>query len=239
MKNLFLLFLLSVVLCACSSDYQQIVLTSTINNILQCSSKQINETCQKFRDVERDSHGRIRYAKISGNNVYVYWHPYQYEPSGILALRVQNKDDDKWYSTDLSELSFFKAIFVQAYGNAFSNMVLGPITGLFADSPQDIQSPKASVEQDGNKFIGYWADDKGFAFEVLTAGEYFIIRNINGDLSADLVNNELKGENAVGMEFFMRVDGNTAYYDFSGVVTKFQRISKGEYDNMVSKLRAQ
>jgi hypothetical protein len=54
----------------------------------------------------------------------------------------------------------------------------------------------------------------------------YIIRNVNGDLNATIVDDTLRGKNSLDMEYKMAVKGDSAYYTFSGIVTGYARISK-------------
>lgn len=117
----------------CSSDYSAINSYQFIKDTLECSS---NASCTKrpqWQEIETDSYGRLRHTKIQGNDISIYWEPHQVGATTMLATRIQNKDMDKWYAPDLTEIGFFKAIVVQVYGNTFSNTILGPIMGFFTN----------------------------------------------------------------------------------------------------------
>lgn len=84
------------------------------------------------------------------------------------------------------------------------------------------------------EFTGYWKGDANIIFEVLpksadNATDY-IIRNLNGDLEASISNDTLRGKNSLNMEFFMVVDGDSAYYQFENIRTGYKRISQSEYE---------
>ena len=93
-------------------------------------------------------------------------------------------------------------------------------------------------QADKDSFIGYWQGEANTIFEVLTAenGQDFIIRNIHGDLSAKLENGELRGKNDIGMDYSMKVKGDSAYYLFADITTGYKKISKEEYDKIFSTL---
>ena len=84
-------------------------------------------------------------------------------------------------------------------------------------------------------FIGYWQGEANMVFEVLTEnGMDYIIRNVNGDLNATVVDDTLRGKNSLDMEYKMAVRGDSAYYTFSGIVTGYARISKQKYDEILA-----
>ncbi len=116
----------------CSSDYSAINSYEFIEDALECSSDASCTTNSKWQEIETDSYGRLRHTKIQGNDISIYWEPYQVGATTMLAVRIQNKDTDKWHAPNLTEIGFFKAIVIQVYGNTFSNMILGPIMGFFA-----------------------------------------------------------------------------------------------------------
>ena len=92
-------------------------------------------------------------------------------------------------------------------------------------------------QADKGSFIGYWQSDANTVFEVLTEnGEDFIIRNIYGDLTAKIVDGELRGKNNVDMDYSMKVKGDSAYYLFADITTGYKRISKAEYDKISATL---
>ena len=73
------------------------------------------------------------------------------------------------------------------------------------------------------------------AFEVLTQdGTDFTIRNVNGDLKASIQDGALRGKNSLDMEYKMNVKGDSAYYEFGGIVTGYKRISKSEYEKVIA-----
>ena len=84
-------------------------------------------------------------------------------------------------------------------------------------------------------FIGYWQGEANMVFEVFTEnGMDYTIRNINGDLSANVIDDTLRGKNSLDMEYKMAVKGDSAYYTFSGIVTGYARISKQKYDEILA-----
>ena len=93
--------------------------------------------------------------------------------------------------------------------------------------------PKA----DKDAFIGYWQGEANTIFEVLSEnGQDFIIRNIHGDLSAKIEDGELRGKNDIGMDYSMKVKGDSAYYLFADITTGYKRISKDEYEKIFATL---
>lgn len=83
------------------------------------------------------------------------------------------------------------------------------------------------------EFTGYWKGDANIIFEVLPKAENssdYIIRNLNGDLEASIQNDTLRGKNSLNMEFFMVVNGDSAYYQFENIRTGYKRISQSEYE---------
>lgn len=87
-------------------------------------------------------------------------------------------------------------------------------------------------------YTGYWKGDADMIFEVFTENNVdFTIRNVNGDLTAKYDGGVLRGKNSLDMDILMRVQGDSAYYEFgedeSGkIVTGYARISKEEYDRI-------
>lgn len=70
-------------------------------------------------------------------------------------------------------------------------------------------------------------------FEVLPAdGGNYIIRNVNGDLSATATDGKICGTNSLDMLYCMSVRGDSAYYEFGGITTGYKRISKQEYETI-------
>ena len=92
--------------------------------------------------------------------------------------------------------------------------------------------------QDNVNYTGCWLGEENMAFEVLTEnGTDYTIRNINGDLKATIQDGALRGKNTLDMEYKMNVKGDSAYYEFGGIVTGYKRISKEEYDRIVATLQ--
>ena len=76
-------------------------------------------------------------------------------------------------------------------------------------------------------------------FEVINDGmNNYTIRNINGDLMANVVGDTLRGKNALDMEYKMTVKGDSAYYEFGSIVTGYQRISQEEYNKLFEAQKA-
>ena len=93
-------------------------------------------------------------------------------------------------------------------------------------------------EQNKVNYTGCWLGEENMAFEVLTEnGSDYIIRNVNGDLKASIQNGALRGKNVLDMEYKMSVKGDSAYYEFGGIVTGYTRISKEEYEKVVASLQ--
>jgi len=221
--------LLILFLVGCSSNnYEYVSASGIVDDILSCSFSTCIETGPRLgKNKEFDSHKRLRYSELNGNEISIYWEPYQYDSTGILAIRIQNKDQDKWYAPNSTEIGFFKAIIIQAYGNTFSNTVLGPFMGLFAKS----SSPNVG-NSNSERYIGYWKAPKGRLFQVLRErGIDYVVKNENEKFSARMVNDSLKGKNSANMEFSIFVKDDFAYYSFDGVVIAYQRITKEEYDS--------
>jgi uncharacterized protein (TIGR02145 family) len=125
-----------VVLTACStSDYEFINIQQTIRDVQDCSLNKTNQSksCSQMASIEYDSFGRIRYTEMLGNSISIYWHPYNLSPAEILAIRIQNNESDEWYNASGEELGVFKSVFVQTYGNTFSNNILNFFIGLIYD----------------------------------------------------------------------------------------------------------
>lgn len=79
-------------------------------------------------------------------------------------------------------------------------------------------------------YVGCWKGEANMIFEVLTEnGTDFIIRNVNGDLTAKIVDGALRGKNSLDMEYVMNVKGDSAYYEFGSITTGYARISQDEY----------
>jgi len=127
-----------VVLTACStSDYEFINIQQTIRDVQDCSLNKTNQSksCSQMASIEYDSFGRIRYTEMLGNSISIYWHPYNLSPAEILAIRIQNNESDEWYNASGEELGVFKSVFVQTYGNTFSNNILNFFIGLICETP--------------------------------------------------------------------------------------------------------
>ncbi|MCQ2063745.1 MAG: hypothetical protein MJY99_10485 [Fibrobacter sp.] len=85
-------------------------------------------------------------------------------------------------------------------------------------------------KSDKPNFVGCWQGEANMIFEVLTEnGTDYTIRNVNGDLSAQIVNDTLRGKNSLDMEYTMSVKGDSAYYNFGSITTGYKRISDSEY----------
>ncbi len=85
--------------------------------------------------------------------------------------------------------------------------------------------------QDKVDYTGHWLGEENMAFEVLTEnGSDYIIRNVNGDLKATIQDGALRGKNVLDMEYKMSVKGDSAYYEFGGIVTGYKRVSKDKYE---------
>ena len=92
--------------------------------------------------------------------------------------------------------------------------------------------------QDNVNYTGCWLGESNIAFEVFTEnGTDYTIRNINGDLKATIQDGALRGKNTLDMEYKMNVKGDSAYYEFGGIVTGYKRISKEEYNKVVADLQ--
>ena len=92
--------------------------------------------------------------------------------------------------------------------------------------------------ESSSNYVGYWQGEANMIFEVLTEnGTDYIIRNINGDLKATVQDGALRGKNTLDMEYKMNVKGDSAYYEFGGIVTGYKRITKEEYDRVVATLQ--
>jgi len=82
-------------------------------------------------------------------------------------------------------------------------------------------------------YVGCWQGEANMIFEVLTEnGSDYIIRNVNGDLNAKIVNDTLRGKNSLDMEYTMYVKGDSAYYNFGSITTGYKRISQEEYQKL-------
>ena len=93
-------------------------------------------------------------------------------------------------------------------------------------------------EQSNVNYTGCWLGESDMAFEVLTEnGTDYTIRNVNGDLKATVQDGALRGKNTLDMEYKMSVKGDSAYYEFGGIVTGYKRISKDEYNRIVASLQ--
>lgn len=84
-------------------------------------------------------------------------------------------------------------------------------------------------------YVGHWHGEANMIFEVLSSDQQnFTIRNVNGDLSAQLENGKICGKNSLDMQYCMSVKGDSAYYEFGGITTGYKRISKEEYDALMA-----
>ena len=86
---------------------------------------------------------------------------------------------------------------------------------------------------DNARYTGCWKGESNMIFEVLSDnGQDFVIRNVNGDLSATVQDGKLCGKNSLDMPYCMSVKGDSAYYEFGGITTGYARISKEEYEDL-------
>lgn len=87
-------------------------------------------------------------------------------------------------------------------------------------------------------FVGYWLEsESNIVFEVLQNEQNYIIRNQNGDLFAQVTSDKkLCGKNSLNMDYCMTVRGDSAYYEFSGIITGYKRIDKTSYDRIFATL---
>ncbi|MCQ2103036.1 MAG: hypothetical protein MJY98_07405 [Fibrobacter sp.] len=84
-----------------------------------------------------------------------------------------------------------------------------------------------------DNYVGQWQGESNMIFEVLSENnQNFIIRNVNGDLTAQKVDSKICGKNTLDMEYCMTVKGDSAYYEFGGITTGYKRISKEKYDEI-------
>jgi hypothetical protein len=90
-------------------------------------------------------------------------------------------------------------------------------------------------------FTGYWQGEEDMVFEVFQTkpGENnYTIRNINGDLFASIEGDSvLTGKNSLDMPFYMRVKGDSAFYQFGTIISKYKRIDANKYQSIFSKLQ--
>ena len=88
--------------------------------------------------------------------------------------------------------------------------------------------------ESSSNYVGYWQGEANMIFEVLTEnGTDYIIRNVNGDLTAKVEDGALRGRNSLDMEYLMRVKGDSAYYEFGSITTGYQRIGQAEYQKIL------
>lgn len=89
-------------------------------------------------------------------------------------------------------------------------------------------------------FTGFWQGEDNMIFEVFQTapGEnLYTIRNINGDLSASIEGDSvLTGKNSLDMPFFMRVEKDSAFYQFGTIISKYARIDEASYREQFKKL---
>lgn len=82
-------------------------------------------------------------------------------------------------------------------------------------------------------YTGCWKGEANMIFEVLSDNNQdFTIRNVNGDLKANVDGDKLCGKNSLDMPYCMTVKGDSAYYEFGGITTGYARISKEEYEEI-------
>lgn len=90
-------------------------------------------------------------------------------------------------------------------------------------------------------FTGHWQGEDDMIFEVFQtkAGENnYTIRNINGDLFASIEGDSvLTGKNSLDMPFYMRVKGDSAFYQFGTIISKYKRINASTYESIYKKLQ--
>jgi hypothetical protein len=92
--------------------------------------------------------------------------------------------------------------------------------------------------QEKVNYSGCWLGESNMAFEVFTEnGTDYTIRNVNGDLKATIEGDTLRGRNSLEMEYKMSVKGDSAYYEFGGIITGYKRISKDEYTKIVADMQ--
>ena len=61
----------------------------------------------------------------------------------------------------------------------------------------------------------------------------YTIRNINGDLQAHIEGDTLlTGTNALDMPFYMRVKGDSAFYQFGTIISTYSRIDAAKYEEI-------
>ncbi|SHK47745.1 hypothetical protein [Fibrobacter sp. UWEL] len=96
----------------------------------------------------------------------------------------------------------------------------------------------ACGDKSSTNFIGYWQEsESNIVFEVLQNDQNFIIRNQNGDLFAQVTSDrKLCGKNTLNMDYCMTVKGDSAYYEFSGIVTGYKRIDQATYEKIFATL---
>jgi len=82
-------------------------------------------------------------------------------------------------------------------------------------------------------YVGHWQGESNMIFEVLSNdNQNFTIRNVNGDLSAQIQGDKICGKNSLDMQYCMSVKGDSAYYEFGGITTGYKRISQEEYETI-------
>ena len=98
----------------------------------------------------------------------------------------------------------------------------------------------ACGSEEKKDFVGYWHEaESDIVFEVLKNENQYIIRNVNGDLTADpsaeadpSADGKICGRNSLNMAYCMSLKGDSAYYEFADIVTGYKRISKEQYDKI-------
>lgn len=99
----------------------------------------------------------------------------------------------------------------------------------------------ASCSKEKPVFTGYWQGDEDMIFEVFQTkpGENdYTIRNINGDLYASIEGDSvLTGKNSLNMPFFMRVKGDSAFYQFGTIISRYKRIDASKYQKLFAKMQ--
>ncbi|PWL04252.1 hypothetical protein [Hallerella porci] len=92
------------------------------------------------------------------------------------------------------------------------------------------------TEQAKPVFTGHWLGEDDMVFEVFQTnpGENnYTIRNINGDLQAHIEGDTLlTGTNSLDMPFYMRVKGDSAFYQFGPIISTYSRIDAAKYEEI-------
>ncbi|PBC67330.1 hypothetical protein [Fibrobacter sp. UWS1] len=95
-------------------------------------------------------------------------------------------------------------------------------------------------KQEKTVFTGYWQGDENMIFEVFQpdpSQNNYTIRNINGDLQAHVEGDSLlTGKNSLEMPFYMRVRGDSAFYQFGTIISTYARIDSATYHKLFQTL---